>query len=158
MRQNMQRVIEAFKAGTAAVGDSKRTCWTDGTTVYSYAMPIAKRSANGSIAIVRYEDAPTNTTRSQVRALVAAFSTYRPSDIGRGVWTANHSIVPVSTLAPTYRFHSLAGESGYQDKKPAKRAELAERLPADHTPNVDCDACGGMFCTRSNPHAGKARR
>jgi hypothetical protein len=79
-------------------------------------MPIAKRSSNGSIAIVRYEDAPTNTTRSQVKALETAFSTYTPSDIGDGVWDAQFTAVPLSTLAPTYRFRSLAGDSGYQDR------------------------------------------
>lgn len=109
MRRNISKVIEAFKAGKAATGDSKRTCWTDGETVYSYAMPIAKRSANGSIAIINYSDAPTATTRSQVRALETAFSTYAPSDIGPGTWTKRHSAVSADTLAPSYRFVRRAG-------------------------------------------------
>lgn len=110
MRKNMSKVIEAFKAGKAATGDSKRTCWTDGTTVYSYRMPIARRTDAGAIQVVAYGSAPTATTRSQVRALQIAFP----------------GAAEVTTLDASYRFRSLAGDSGYQDRKPARRAPVLQ--------------------------------
>lgn len=72
MRKNMAKVIAAFEQGLAASGDSKRTCYTDGDRVYSYAMLIAERTADG-IRIVEYASAPSATTRSQVRALEVSF-------------------------------------------------------------------------------------
>lgn len=65
MRKNAQAVIEAFNAGKAKHGETIRT---DGRTIWSYAMPIAEVRSDGSIWILPYEDAPTNTTRSHVRA------------------------------------------------------------------------------------------
>lgn len=41
MRKNIAKVLQAFKAGIAGYGDSKRTCWTNGNILYSYALPIA---------------------------------------------------------------------------------------------------------------------
>lgn len=71
MRKNIRAVIQAFLAGRPAVGDSRRTCWTDGAILYSYAMPIGWREhpKYGCVAVVAYECAPTATTRSHVRAL-----------------------------------------------------------------------------------------
>lgn len=100
MRKNMAKVIEAFKRGESAVGDSKGTCSTDGTTVYSYRMPIARRLDGGAVQIVAYSSAPTATTRSQVRALQVTFP----------------FAAEVTTLDPNYTFRSLAGDSGYQDR------------------------------------------
>jgi len=72
MRKNMAKVIEAFKSGRAAIGDTKRTCSTDGNTIWSYAMPIAWRNPDGTIGVVAYEKAPSQTTRTQVRACMVA--------------------------------------------------------------------------------------
>ena len=70
MRKNIAAVIAAFLEGSPAVGDSRRTCWTDGEILYSYAMPIAwrKHPKYGCLAVVAYECAPTATTRGHVRA------------------------------------------------------------------------------------------
>ncbi len=72
MRSNIEKVLRAFEAGDSAVGDSKRTCSTDGRTLFSYAMPIARRVGR-TIYIVPYKMAPTATTRSQVRAAMVHF-------------------------------------------------------------------------------------
>lgn len=85
MRKNMQTVIAAFIAGKPA---KEKTCWTDGDTVWSYRMPIAHRAADGTVYIVNYIDAPTVTTRSQVRALERSFPSTNvvrvsPMPIGR---------------------------------------------------------------------------
>ena len=77
MRKNIAKVIEAFKAGKSAQGDSKRTCWTDGEAVYSYNMIIAKRIRNCTddrILIVQLACGPSKTTRSQIDALRNSFS------------------------------------------------------------------------------------
>ncbi len=73
MRNNIGRVIDAFCNRTAAKGDSKQTCSTDGTTVYSYAMPIARRLKNGRIQIVKRESGPSRTTRAQIDAIAFHF-------------------------------------------------------------------------------------
>jgi hypothetical protein len=67
-RKNISKVIEAFKAGRSAKGDSKATCSTDGNEIYSYAMKIAERLPDGSIWIEEYSKAPSATTRSHIRA------------------------------------------------------------------------------------------
>lgn len=72
MRQNASKVIEAFKVGQAAAGDSKRTISTDGTTILSYAMPIARR-VDGVVQVIDAKKAPSNTTRAQIRACMVAF-------------------------------------------------------------------------------------
>lgn len=79
MRKNIERVIVAFLQGNARNGDSKHTCWTDGDTVYSYAMPIAWREPDGSVVVVPYDAGPSRTTRSQIRACEIALTTAQKS-------------------------------------------------------------------------------
>lgn len=113
MRKNIARVIEAFKARCALPG---KTCSTDGTTVFSYAMPIAYRAPHGCIVMVRYEECPTATTRAQWSAVHRSFSMV--------------AYASAAEMAPGYRFRDLAGTPGYLDRhrappaarKPAKRA------------------------------------
>jgi len=69
MRKNMKSVIEAF---VNLKSKNEKTCHTDGTNIYSYNMLIAKRE-NGEIFILPYKKAPSNITRSQVRALKVTF-------------------------------------------------------------------------------------
>jgi hypothetical protein len=73
MRCNAKKVCDKFAAGKAGAGDSKRTISTDGQKVYSYRMPIAARTLSGGVAIVAYDDGPSRTTRSHIRALMQAF-------------------------------------------------------------------------------------
>jgi len=68
MRKNIAKVIEAFKAGKAAKGDSKNTCHTDGHTIFSYRMVIAWREDDGTIRVVPYNVGPSRTTKSHIRA------------------------------------------------------------------------------------------
>ncbi len=70
MRKNIEKVLAAFVAGRAATGKS---CHTDGTTVWSYNMPIAGRDDEGYIWVIPYNEAPSATTRSQVRACEQLF-------------------------------------------------------------------------------------
>lgn len=75
MRKNMQKVIDAFRNRVSTIGDSKRTCWTDGNEIYSYAMLIGFRGVAGDMFVCDYECAPSATTRTHVRALEVAFPT-----------------------------------------------------------------------------------
>ncbi len=68
MRKNIEKVIAAFIAGNAA---NEKTCMTDGTVLYSYAMPIAAKTGDG-IFVVKDSAAPSATTRAQVRAVACA--------------------------------------------------------------------------------------
>ncbi len=93
MRKNVRKVIEAFKRGEAAIGDSKRTIWTDGTTIFSYSTAIAirvpgeagvayapdghkyTRRTMGYDSYVRINPPIyTRTTNGQIRALMAEFN------------------------------------------------------------------------------------
>ncbi len=83
MRKNMQTVIAAFDSYTATkdrpvYGDSKRTCWTDGETIYSYAMPIARRQGPRCVVVVDRESAPvwSKTTSCQVTSCLVGLSSY----------------------------------------------------------------------------------
>lgn len=73
MRKNIAKVIEAFKSGKEAQGDSKRTCWTDGRNLYSYNMLIAKRFSDNfggeMIVVIAREYGPSPTTRNQISAV-----------------------------------------------------------------------------------------
>jgi hypothetical protein len=72
MRQNIRKVLDAFAASKPAKGDSKATCWTDGDTIYSYALPIARRVPGRSGARERIEilaEYSTMTTNSQISAI-----------------------------------------------------------------------------------------
>lgn len=70
MRKNVIKVLEAFKLGKKAQGDSKRTIWTDGQAIYSYRMLIAKRFSDGNggerIVIIDRKYAPSATTRNKI--------------------------------------------------------------------------------------------
>jgi hypothetical protein len=75
MRKNIRKVVDAFIAGKAASGDSKRTCHTDGVTLYSYAMPLARRIDATTYAVVGDDAvwdkrALSRTTRAQLRAVL----------------------------------------------------------------------------------------
>lgn len=68
MRKNIAKVLSAFIVGKKAQGDSKRSCWTDGETLYSYSTPIARwLGPPQSVAWVTSERM-TATTNAQVRA------------------------------------------------------------------------------------------
>ena len=66
MRKNIQNVITAWFRGRS---HSERTCSTDGVTLYSYAMPIAKRIGTDEIQVVQDSAGPSSTTTSQIRAV-----------------------------------------------------------------------------------------
>lgn len=92
MRKAHERIIKAFVAGKTARDVSPPNMaisrlHTDGRTLYSYAMPIAKRERvkivqkgriplTARFQLVNYEDAPTVTTRAHVRACEVMLSTY----------------------------------------------------------------------------------
>jgi hypothetical protein len=65
MRKNMQLVITKFAGRSAKSGD---TCSTDGEFLYSYKMKIARINADFEVRLLEYNQAPSNTTRSHIRA------------------------------------------------------------------------------------------
>ena len=82
MRKNIRAVLEAFSRGEAKARSARKalvtgklvpiaggaTCSTDGTRIYSYALPIVMRRTDGSIWILSEEDGMSATTRGQIRA------------------------------------------------------------------------------------------
>ncbi len=72
MRKNIAKVISAFKAGKTIKGDSKGTCRTDGNSIYSYSMLIAKKflGNNGKplYMVIAREYGPSITTKMQIDA------------------------------------------------------------------------------------------
>jgi hypothetical protein len=51
---------------------------TDGHTLYSYTMPIARHAPNKTMLIIRYANAPSSTTRTHVRGIEIATRQMRP--------------------------------------------------------------------------------
>ena len=86
MRKNISKVIEAFKARKSAVGDSKRSCHTDGETIYSYSTPIGGRRPDGTLWITsnRY----TRTTNAQIAALRVALACHAHTDCNENLTLA----------------------------------------------------------------------
>ena len=66
-RKNVIKVFNSWVSGVAAKGDSKRTIWTDGKTIYSYSTPIA----HGHLAEVTLVSGrgPSVTTSCQIGGL-----------------------------------------------------------------------------------------
>lgn len=69
-RKNIEKVIAAFLEGKEAVGDSKRTCCSDGNAIYSYSTCIA--AVEPHIAIVFNKTKYSATTSQQQRAVEVA--------------------------------------------------------------------------------------
>lgn len=70
MRKNATAVINAFKTNSAC---DEGTIRTDGTTVWSYQMVIAKRRQDGSVEIIDVAKSPSRTTSSHIRACLVGF-------------------------------------------------------------------------------------
>jgi len=67
MRKNIAAVIEAWLEGRP---HKEATCRTDGVTVWSYALPIARRNPSGTLVVLDPEKAPSRTTKLQVRTIL----------------------------------------------------------------------------------------
>lgn len=62
-------VIEAFVKGKAKRDSSNM--WTDGSTLYSYRMPLARRVADSHVEVlVSYDECPTATTKYHHRSMM----------------------------------------------------------------------------------------
>lgn len=71
MATNSKRypVIEAFIQGKRKRDGS--AMWTDGETLYSYAMPLARRFEGSHVEVLTtYEECPSATTRYHYRAMM----------------------------------------------------------------------------------------
>lgn len=68
MRKNIASAIDAFHNHE---GYRDKTCSTNGQTIFSYDMPIAERHG-ATVGILTPEEAPSATTRAQVRAVFAS--------------------------------------------------------------------------------------
>jgi hypothetical protein len=73
MRKNIASVIDAFHAEEAY---QEKTCRTDGTAVYSYALLIALRYG-GHVYVLDATESPSRTTTAQIRAVMAALPAHR---------------------------------------------------------------------------------
>lgn len=74
-RKNVEKVIAAFQRGEAVKGDAKGTISTDGTTIFSYALPIFRRNEDGALEMLVSLEGQSATTRSQIRAIEQFFRT-----------------------------------------------------------------------------------
>lgn len=76
MRNNIAKVIKAFKEGKAIKGDSRGTCQTDGRNIWSWNMLLAKRFTDNSgkerIVVIGEEYAPSITTKKQIMSIMEA--------------------------------------------------------------------------------------
>lgn len=72
MRKNIATVICAFSQSDSAVGDSKKTCSTNGEEIYSYNMLIARRK-DERIQVIKKDRSPSRTTSMQVNAVMSSF-------------------------------------------------------------------------------------
>jgi hypothetical protein len=70
MRKNIEKVLNAFRAGNVASG---QTCSTDGSRVYSYNMCIAGRLIDGTIVVCPLNESPSRTTSGHIRAVIDFF-------------------------------------------------------------------------------------
>ncbi len=70
MRKNVEKVLLAFAGGKAQSGD---TCSTDGEFLFSYRMKIAHMMPDHTIRLIEYNQAPSNTTRSHIKACETYF-------------------------------------------------------------------------------------
>ena len=68
MRKNIQLVLQAFTERKAKLGT---TCSTDGTTLYSYNLPIAAYDSEGYVRIL--DSYLTRTTNTHIKACVEWF-------------------------------------------------------------------------------------
>lgn len=88
MRRSISKVIDAWKAGKAADGDSKQTCSTDGTTIWSYNLPIATRNKLGQILIIPRKS--TRTTEMQISAVQTSCSEWDGNEWHKGYFEVNN--------------------------------------------------------------------
>ncbi len=79
MRQNLSEVFEAWKRGERAASGHAST---DGVTIFSYMLPIARRGEDGNVhVLLRY---PSKTTQGAINAIAAALpDAARVERIGR---------------------------------------------------------------------------
>lgn len=96
-RKNIDRVIAAFRTH---VPHREAPCRTDGETVWSYEMVIAKRSNSGTVFVADRELGPSRTTRAHIDALLLAFPR---SSLGHDGSVAV-STAFAFTLVPQWRF------------------------------------------------------
>lgn len=66
MRKNIQTVLAAWWAGKPC---KQKTCSTDGRTVYSYALPVARKATRPGGPVLVRSSGPSQTTRHQIRAV-----------------------------------------------------------------------------------------
>lgn len=89
MRKNIRLVIDAWKAGNYANGD---TCHTDGKTVWSYNLPIAHRNDQGQVFIIPRKS--TRTTNMQITACQTACSEWDGDKWHQGYFEVNDIFDP----------------------------------------------------------------
>lgn len=130
MRRNVEKVWACFVARRACVGDSTRSISTDGTAIFSYGDPIARRGVDGNVYhLSPSEGKHTRTTMSQLRSLLV---------IGRGHCTdeaglrsvAEGEIPPMRFCSGFYEAAAMIHRiTGKQSKLLARtRAALHDRL------------------------------
>ena len=75
MTKDIARVIQAFKDRKSAHG---KNCSTDGNTIYSYQMVIArwKDCADTHVQVIGERQSPSKTTTTHIRAVKDSFRYY----------------------------------------------------------------------------------
>jgi RadC-like JAB domain len=127
------KIINAFREHRLMGNPMRDSISTDGDTIYSYRMPIARRTASGGIAIVDPAGAPSATTRNHIYGLQRTFT---PAEIS-GTRAAEHD----DDRGPeTERMPAPAApprlQPGYAFYTPSKRKGDWKKIPNDDWEHV----------------------
>jgi hypothetical protein len=121
------KIINAFRDRRLMGNPMRDSISTDGDTIYSYRMPIARRTSNGGVSIVDPAGAPSATTRNHIYGLQRTFT---PAEIAGTQRAAEHDDdrgpetermpAPASPprLQPGYAFYTPSRRKGDWKKIP----------------------------------------
>lgn len=100
MRKNIQKVIEAWRRGYEATGDSRRTCWTDGGSIYSYKTCLLTEFGGSLILNVTSYSPTTSQQQSAIRQMLAdrISRIIEVDDIPQG--SSNHTLIVKAGFRP----------------------------------------------------------
>lgn len=127
------KIIEAFRARRLMGNPMRDSISTDGDTIYSYRMPIARRTPNGGIFIIDPASAPSSTTRNHIYGLQRTFT---PAEIVGTRRAAEHRDDSPDTERSPAPEAAPRLQPGYAFYTPSKRKGDWKRIPNDDWEHV----------------------
>lgn len=129
------KIIEAFRARQLRGNPMRDAISTDGDTIFSYRMPIARRTPNGGIWIADAASAPSVTTRNHIYGLQRTFT---PAEIMGTRRAAEHDDSPDTERMPAPESAPRL-QPGYAFYTPSKRKGDWKKIPNDDWEHVIVD-------------------